>query len=141
MRSVARPGKAAGQRSHAVADDERERRCEQRQHRGVAERAEHLQRDRALAGDRAAEITVQDVPQPDRILHRDRPVEPIGVLDDRDGLGGGVRRQHRLQGIAWRQIDQRKAYDADAERDRDREQHTADDVAEHSRSLNFTDRP
>ncbi len=110
-------------------DHERQRHGEQRQHRRVGQRAEHLQRHRPLGRDRAAEITVQHVPQPDDVLHRDRPVEAVGVLDDRDRLRRRVRRQHRLQRVARRQIHQREADDADPERDRDGEQDAAQDVA------------
>src|SRR5579864_8335322 len=75
------------------------------------------------------------MPQPDQVLYGDGLIEAVGVLDDGYRLGGRVGRHHRLQRVARGDVDQRKAHDADPERDRDRVKNPPQDVENHCETL------
>jgi hypothetical protein len=69
------------------------------------------------------------IAEPEQVLHRQRPVEAVGMLDLRHHVLGRVGGQDGLQRVARREVDQREAHHADAERDGDCQQDAAGDVA------------
>ena len=114
------------------AEHEADQRGEHRKHHGVADRAHHLLGDRAPGGDRGAEIAVDGVPHPDAELHRQRPVEAVGLAHLLGERLRGVGRQHRDERIARRDVHQQKAHQRHREHDRHDQHKALGDVEEHS---------
>ncbi len=89
-------------------------------------------RHRPPRRDRNAEIAGQDMAQPEHVLHRQRLVEAILLLEQLDRLGRGVRRHHGAERIARRDVDEQEDEHGDAERDGDYVKDPANDVCGHA---------
>ena len=93
-------------------------------------------RDTSSATDRPVAIEVprsplHRVPEPDAELHRQRPVEAVGLRICSASAGRGIGRQHRDQRIAGRDVHQQEAHERHREHDRHHQDQALGDVDEH----------
>jgi hypothetical protein len=70
-------------------------------------------------------------PQPEAELNRQRPVEAVGGAQLRGKFLRRIRRQHRDQRIAGRDVHQEEAHQRDADHDRDDVDDASGDVSKH----------
>src|SRR6056297_4121521 len=90
----------------------------------------HFRGDRTPRADRSAEVALDDTADPQPVLHVRRLVE-AEALADRLELGlGSVLAQHENGGVARSQIHDAEHDHGDAEKDRDQQEDTAEDVLE-----------
>ena len=71
--------KIAGDKAKQAAEDEADRRRQQRQAQGVSHCGHHLVYHRAAGGDRHTEVAVQRPPQPVDKLQRQRLIKAVGL--------------------------------------------------------------
>ena len=121
------------QHAHAKGEREAEDGRKERQGDGVREGREKKRRDRPSRLDRDPEVPCRHVPEPSKILDRQRTIEAVSRPDHRDLLGRGVVRRHRGHGIDRSEIDKREADDGHADRDRHRIKRALDDIGRRHR--------
>ena len=132
-RDLVDPGIAeiAGDQAEQQPEREADQGRGNRKRHGIADRAQHFRQHRAAGGDGIAEIAVQRPPHPEPELNRQRPVEAVSRAHLRGELLRCIRRQHRDQGIAGRDVHQQEAHQRHAEHDRDDIDDASGDVDEH----------
>ena len=122
----------SGQKAEHDAEHEADQRREHRQHHGVADRADDFLGDRAPGRDRGAEIAVHGLPGPETELNRQRPVEAIGLAHLVSQRLACIRRQHRDERVAGRDMDEQETYQRHREHHGNDEDQALGDVDEHS---------
>jgi len=125
----------AGQAAQNGAADEAQDAGDHGQKHGVVHRRHHLVEHGAAGRHRVAEIALDQAAQPFQVLDRPGLIEAIGLLQGFDDLGRRIGRGHGVQRIAGRNMDQQKADEADAQRDRNGVQKTFDQIGEHPTNL------
>ena len=120
-------GDQAEQQPEREADQGRGNRKRDR----VADRAQHFRQHRAAGGDGIAEIAMERPPHPEAELNRQRPVEAVGGAQLRGEFLRRIRRQHRDQRIAGRDVHQQEAHQRHADHDRDDIDDASGDVSKH----------
>jgi hypothetical protein len=76
-------------------------------------------------------------PQPESKLNRQRPVETVGGTHLRGEFLRGIRRQHRDQRIAGRDVHEQETHQRDADHDRNDVDDTSGSISEHELFLFF----
>ena len=113
------------------ADRKGDHRRRRRQQQRIADRAEDFGRDGAARRDRAAHLSLQQVADPDQVLHRHRLVQAVcrahrGLL-----FGGGIDRHDGRQRVARRDLHQRETDDRHPEGHRQHQDQASKEIAEH----------
>ena len=79
-----------------------------------------------------AEVAAGGIAEPREIAHRHRTIESVGDAQLIGEFLRCIRRQDRDKRIAGRDVHQEKAYQRDADDDRDHIDDASDDVDEHN---------
>ena len=113
------------------ADQQLEEDAEEGDHHRRREALQDGLHDRQLRLVRVAEVAVQQVPQVEAVLRRDRLVEPEVVADAGEHRRGGVRAGDGLGGVARHGERQQEGDHADEEEDDDHPEQAPDEVLAH----------
>ena len=123
------PAAAMTPRSEAQGDDDEEAGAHQDQR--VADLVQDHGRDRVAQRQRAAEIALEEVAEPDAVLDEQRPIEAEGGAQGLDPLLGGGEAQDRARHVAGHQLDRREHDEAHTQQHRQGVKKAAKEELEH----------